>query len=627
MRTARWVLASLPVLSATALLIALLSCSSEGPSTPGGGGTGAEAGGQAGAGNAGDAGMGGAAGGGGGSTACQDGPVTGDCQCGNTTVTGDYCCGDVAQIGPCEEYGGGGDTYTIDPAGSDDTGDGSSASPWLTLAHACSQVTSPGDVIHVDAGTYTEAAQCQLAVGVSIEGEGPQSVITSTMSSENTPIIRLSSDAEGTDGNQHISFLALDGSGLSADSPLAVVGRSRVSLHDLRVVDFYRQGPSFSGDTSGDGVPEVYATGNMFYGNEVQNCARDYYQDIDGTTYHFADGGFLFGGQEGMLIHHNTFDETERFGYPVKFAGEGHDKGCKIYANAITANFYDGQPNSWNISIELWYSEGGIEIFDNVIQGPIDFGGAYTAKGDYPFAADVHHNVIGPTALQSHGEQGLYIERAHEGPLYVRNNTFRNVESGIAIYPDVSDTVENIYIYDNVFDHLGIVGSDWYGAGIVWDNITSEVGTELSNIDIVDNVFNAGDESTPGVGIRLPNLGHATAVTVRNNIVQGFHLPVYGDKEVGSDVTIDGLSIENNLFWNNTNGNDPELVELVPTNTTIQNNLVADPAFVAADDFHLKAGSPAIDAGLPIPYVSVDHEDVPVGNPPNIGCYETVLGP
>jgi hypothetical protein len=66
-------------------------------------------------------------------------------------------------------------------------------------------------------------------------------------------------------------------------------------------------------------------------------------------------------------------------------------------------------------------------------------------------------------------------------------------------------------------------------------------------------------------------------------------------------------------------------VELVPTNATIQNDLVADPTFVATDDFHLQAGSPAIDAGLPIPYVTVDHEDVPVGDPPNIGCYETVL--
>jgi hypothetical protein len=46
---------------------------------------------------------------------------------------------------------------------------------------------------------------------------------------------------------------------------------------------------------------------------------------------------------------------------------------------------------------------------------------------------------------------------------------------------------------------------------------------------------------------------------------------------------------------------------------------------VSADDFHLQTGSPAIDAGLSIPYVTEDYEDVPVGDPPNIGCYETVL--
>ena len=58
--------------------------------------------------------------------------------------------------------------YYIDPSGKN-TNNGSSGSPWNTLSYACSKVTAAGDIIHVNAGSYTETAQSVLAAGVSIE--------------------------------------------------------------------------------------------------------------------------------------------------------------------------------------------------------------------------------------------------------------------------------------------------------------------------------------------------------------------------------------------------------------------------------------------------------------------------
>ena len=69
--------------------------------------------------------------------------------------------------------------YYIAPTGSDATGTGTSASPWASLYKACRSVKTAGNVIHVNAGTYFETQQCNIAGGVSIEGDGITSVIKS----------------------------------------------------------------------------------------------------------------------------------------------------------------------------------------------------------------------------------------------------------------------------------------------------------------------------------------------------------------------------------------------------------------------------------------------------------------
>lgn len=63
-------------------------------------------------------------------------------------------------------------TYYIDPNGNDATGNGSIGNPWKTLRKATQAVTTPGNIIHVNPGTYTETQQSFLAIGVSIEGVG-----------------------------------------------------------------------------------------------------------------------------------------------------------------------------------------------------------------------------------------------------------------------------------------------------------------------------------------------------------------------------------------------------------------------------------------------------------------------
>ena len=60
--------------------------------------------------------------------------------------------------------------YYISTTGGD-SNSGTSSSPLKTLAYACSKAKASGDIIHVNAGIYTETSQCILAPGVSIEGD------------------------------------------------------------------------------------------------------------------------------------------------------------------------------------------------------------------------------------------------------------------------------------------------------------------------------------------------------------------------------------------------------------------------------------------------------------------------
>jgi hypothetical protein len=151
-------------------------------------------------------------------------------------------------------------TFYISTNGSDSNSGTSESSTgaWKTLAHACASATQPGDLIHVTQGTFIETARCDLAVGVSIEGEGMKSIIKSHYSTHRSSsgigggAISLISSSEGTNGNQTISNLRLDGDNLmgQSDGSVAYVGifvsrRSNVKIHDCTIIDFFSDGAVF----------------------------------------------------------------------------------------------------------------------------------------------------------------------------------------------------------------------------------------------------------------------------------------------------------------------------------------------------------------------------------------------
>ena len=404
-------------------------------------------------------------------------------------------------------------TYYIATTGNNTTGNGSTSSPWKTLAHACSQVVSSGDVIHVKAGTFIETVQSVLSPGVSIVGEGNTSIILSHVYSGAT--ISLESTNEGTNGNQSISYIRMDGDALSGEIPVRVYRRSNVEIHHCEFEDFKSYGVYFRGATS---LPVIYATGNEFYDNKITNCAS--------ASGSISQGNLMIGGQEGMLVYNNSIIQEDRGlnlnGFGIKYTGNGYCKGLKIYNNIISV-----PPRGtaiWDFAIELFNSKGGIEIYNNTIQGTVDFAGntgiGLNDEGGYGFAAKVYNNIIRQSGLRTNEESGIDIERSCTGGFYIYNNYLNNLTFPIRISMIGGDTHKDLYIYYNIINVVGTSGQSNVGHAISLGH--SATGCTYDNLNVWNNVCYGSNEASPIYGIKVQLRGTASNVSIRNNIFQGF---------------------------------------------------------------------------------------------------------
>ena len=398
---------------------------------------------------------------------------------------------------------------------------------------------------------------------------------------------------------------------------ILINGRSNVSIYNCTFVDFAICGVTYNG-ASGytEDPPGIYATGNSFYNNTMSNCAEYEF----GTG--FGNGGLQIGGQEGMLVHDNVLSQVGRTpgynGYVIKYYSHGYNKGLKIYNNTITKAPFSGYWWDFDFAVEMWNHRGGVEIYDNTIIGGIDVGGESNVKGAYSYSCWIHNNTIGPITMQAVEEVGVYLER-NCSDIIIKNNYFRNLASAVFIIPASTDAVSNIDIIGNIINGIGTTSGSWVGYAIRWTTVDGSDGTIVNNIKINNNVI-IGNAENNLAGIMLPDIGTATNITIRNNIIQDFDMaPVYSN----TSGTINGLSIENNNFYLNANSNNVLIAGNTPTNYTNLNNKKLNPLFVSASDFHLQAGSPARDAGINVG-LPADYEGnpIPFNYISDIGAYE-----
>lgn len=505
-------------------------------------------------------------------------------------------------------------TYYIDPTGNDTTGNGTIGTPWKSLYKACSTVTTAGDTIHVNAGNYTETKQSTLAVGVNIEGEGNTSIIKSEVSTNNMPTILLNSDLHGTSGNQSISYIRMDGS-LFAYSAIMVATRSDISIHHCEIEDFNIKGISLIGQLRYKSEePSIYATGNRIHNNIFINNA-DYTGSGKGGD---GRGNIEIGGQDGLHIFNNIITQEDRgessTGYPIKFCNAGYYKNLKIYGNTITKPPYDNV--TWDFAFELWSQRGGIEIYNNTIQGSIDFGG-YNTNDDAQagYAVKIYDNSIGQSALRVYNEAALIFELDTSGGVYIYNNRFYNMSMPIQFWQLTGDKVEDIYMYSNVFKDTRLSTNGLTGKLTLYGS--SGVVT-FNNINYFNNtVYNASANTLAAAFYHTPTSDVYTNVNICNNIVQGAYYPIKFE-----DCSINTLIIKNNIFYGDQY--DEAIFEgCTVTGLVEENYFTGNPSFIDTvnNNFRLLSNSYAIHNGV---YVGINYDQD--GNKyntyPSIGAYE-----
>jgi len=504
-------------------------------------------------------------------------------------------------------------------SGVDSSIHGSITAPWKTLAYACSQVKTSGDLIHVNAGTYTETSQCNLAVGVSIEGEGATSIIQSNYAGGETEgFIGLDSPSGNpVSGNQSISYIKIDGRNNPGSSGISVNFRSNVAIHHITIVDFsnYAEAVWFFNNNRGYPLPPTIA---YAAGNSVHDSA-------------FINSDNRFEGQSGFLYYNNV--QTNIAGN-VQCLTSDWMKTFIIHDNIFT-RAYD--PVNWNFWGELYHFSDNSEIYKNIFNGAGTLDLSDVRKGDGAWGLKVYNNqflvsAVGPDNLNYNVHSISFEGWGALQYIYVFNNYFKNPPAAISVggsnaancvYPDgVHWALDHIYIYYNIFENAGNTNNpaaatiwlwDYAAPGYIYNHI-------WDNIFVENNVIISTTSPNQIQGIYLSISTPAANFHIDNNIITGYPwVPI--KFQYGS--SFNTVSIQDNLFYQN--GEDRVSWGGNPTNK-IENNLVGNPLFVSSTDFHLAKGSPAIDKGISISGLASDYDGnsvpYPSGGATDIGAYE-----
>lgn len=291
-------------------------------------------------------------------------------------------------------------------AGGNDGNAGTESSPWRTISKATSTVPAidgaAGDVIHVGAGTFYIANNCDLD-GVTLEGEGYTTNVIWTLATDTWGI-----DVTNTGGTIHIRNIRFNGNSTTGRLGINVYNANNVWIHDCFFENFLRSAVHFDGSS--------FRTGNRFYSNTVYNCSG-------GVTGGYTDESYavLINRQTDFICEYNTITENIRSTSTsgICIGGLQGTKGLVLRDNTLYAN-YRTDSSHWPFAVELWYNEG-ITFDGNTIAGEIDLGGFGVYPGAYTHGLVFTDNLIGPATAPGVQAVGLQIEQYCEDIHIYRN--------------------------------------------------------------------------------------------------------------------------------------------------------------------------------------------------------------
>jgi hypothetical protein len=452
-------------------------------------------------------------------------------------------------------------TYYVSPSGSD-SNPGTLAQPFKTIQHSLNVAIHPGDTIQARAGTYNEK------VSFPASGSATGGAITLEAYPSELPIL----DGTGVKGPNmvlmnNVSYVTISGFEIQNDTGLT-------NTNDGSGVRVLGSGTNItiSNNTIHDilgksamgitvyGTSQTPITNLVINGNLIYHC-----QPANSETL------TLNGNVTNFKITNNTIHDVNNIGIDMI----GGDKSINKYG-LVTRN--------------------GVCSGNVVYNANSNYGGGYGAAiyVDGGQTITVSDNIV--------YQSDLGIEIGAENKV---------IASGIV--------VENNQIYNND------------KAGLVFGGYSSTVG-RVKNCSFINNTVYGNDTLNAGYGQLW--IQWASNNTVTSNIFYAA-----ANKILVSDYTASG-NVNNTLDYNDYFGpGGASQGQFTWHNhsytgfSTFQqktnedlHSVFADPLFVnaLAADFHLTAGSAAIDAGSSTTgqYATTDFSGMTRGSPPDAGAYE-----
>ncbi|MGD0918950.1 MAG: right-handed parallel beta-helix repeat-containing protein [Thermodesulfobacteriota bacterium] len=249
-------------------------------------------------------------------------------------------------------------------------------------------------------------------------------------------------------------------------------------------------------------------------------------------------------------------------------------------------------------------------------------GGIYSADSG---GVTVEDNLITRNTA-SHRAGGILAERSPDIILrnIVSSNTAAEDAGGILVW-DAAPRLEENHIFDNTATSGGGISLGYNATPSLFNNLfvtnaKDGIAVFSSSPVIANNTIVGNGLSGSGYGVYLYSDAdcdppYCTTTTITNNIIVSY----------GIGISVSGPTtavIDYNDAWGNITAND-SLSDSVAIGT---HNISLDPLFnnVATDDYHLKKGSPCIDAGIDAG-VTIDIDgDLRDDGSPDIGAYEYI---